>query len=197
MNNRIDELVQQFERLKQQVTAANIKQEQWFNKSDLFNSSSFYCQSDETHDYLKELETNIEKLSKIGENEYLEFLVDRITQQFSCFRSLLNSQSVNNKAKSYHRSHNQRLAKVKQLTRTVHQSSQDLYAELSKLQEFERRLIEMVTEKQQQLQQYSGSKLKNDYQQQVLVTQQRLGRCRQALSKVEEQIQKLDEQSKN
>lgn len=187
--------MQQFQQLEYKVNSASIEQQKWFNKSDLFNSSCFYSQSDETRDYLSELKDNIVKLSQITDTAYLEFLTERVTQQFACLKNLLNAQSVNNKAKHYRRSNTQRLAQVKKLTTTVNQSSQDLYSELSKLQEFERRLLDMVSEKQQQLSAYSGSKLRNDYQQQVLVTQQRLGRCRQAISKVEEQIQKLDDKN--
>ena len=185
----------QFQQIEDRINHANIDQQKWFNRSDLFNSSCFYSQSDEVGEYLSELKDNINKLIKVHDTEYVEFISERVTQQFSCLKNLVNSQSVNRKAKDYRRSHNQRLAQVKKLTKTVNQSSQDLYSELSKLQEFERRLLDMVAEKQHQLSTYSGAKLRNDYQQQVLVTQQRLGRCRQAISKVEEQIQKLDDKT--
>ena len=195
MSQQIEQLNAQFQDLVTRINQSPLEKQDWFNKNDLFHSSCFYCQSDDINDYLSELKSNISKLSNLTDNDYLSFLSEKVTEQFSCFRNLLNSLSISKKAKQYKHSHQKRLAQVKQLNRKVNHSSQELYTELSKLQEFERRLLDMVDEKQRQLSTYSGNKFKNDYQQQVLVTQQRLGRCRQAISKVEEQIQNLDRQS--
>lgn len=179
-------LVTQFEQLK-------LNQENWFNHSDFFNSTAFYTKSDELSDYFNELKSDIDKLSRITDTTHIEFLADKITQEFACFKALLNAKYLDAKNSAYKKQQFSKLQKVKQFTKTITQSSQSLYQELSKLQEYERRLLDMVTERQQQLNQYQGQKHKAEYQQQVLTYQQRLGRCRQAISKVEEQIQQLDE----
>lgn len=193
MSSLFQQLQTQFQQLQQMIVDAGIKPHQWFGNSDLFNSSCFYCQSDEVRDYLKELENNIKRLEQISEAGYSEFLTERITQQFVCLKALVNARSVNSKNQSYKRDKQKKLAQIKHFANKATKSSQDLYSELSELQQFERRLLDMVNEKQMQLNAYTGSKNRQELQQQVLLTQQRLGRCRQALSKVEEQIQRLDE----
>ncbi len=188
-------LLQQLQQLESALQASAIDDENWFNRSDVFVSSAFHTQSNELSDYISEIQENISKLTKLNETEYVEYLADRVTQQFACLKSLLNSVTVQSKDKKYKQIHRAKKQQAKQFANKVTQSSQTLYAELSQLQEYERRLLDMVAEKQQRLNQYQGANLKQQYQQDVLICQQRLGRCRQALSKVEEQIQKLDERN--
>lgn len=195
------QLTQQLQWLEQQVqqfTSINkLPKTRWMNNSDYFNSSCFYCQSDDIKDYVKEVANNLNKLKQARHQQQAEYLAERLTEQFSCFRNLFQSLDINQKNALYNKRKfsqvkSNQLQRVKQLAKQATQSSQELYAELSKLQEYERRLQEMVEEKQRQLSSYSGNKHRAEYQQQVLTTQQRLGRCRQAISKTEEQIQKLD-----
>jgi len=192
MTNVYETLIHQYDQLHFSINQNTNVRKAWFNKSDLFNAECFVTHSEDLNDYLAELKMNIVRLQTVDSVKYAEHLTAIITDQFSCFRSLLNSLSVNEKHKHYKVSMQSRIQKMKKLTTHVTQSSRELYQELSKLQEYERRLLEMVREKQQTLNQYSGQKNRVEYQQQVLVTQQRLGRCRQAISKIEEQIQQLD-----
>lgn len=191
--NKVQSLEAQYQALIEQFEQLTINQENWFNHSDFFNSSAFQTRSDELQDYFKELKSDIEKLTRISDTLHLEFLADKIAQEFACFKALLNAKSLDAKNSAYKKQQFSKLQKVKQFTKKITQSSQSLYQELSKLQEYERRLLDMVAERQQQLNQYQGQKHKTEYQQQVLAYQQRLGRCRQAISKVEEHIQQLDE----
>lgn len=195
MTNNTQALFQQLQQLEVELQNSALNQENWFNRSDVFISSAFYTKSNELADYIDELKGNIAKLSKLTEPAYLEFLADKVTQQFACLKSLLNSVQIDSKEKKYKQLNRAKVQQAKQFANRVTKSSQALYAELSQLQEYERRLLDMVTERQQILNQYQGVKLKQQYQQDVLTYQQRLGRCRQALSKVEEQIQKLDDKS--
>lgn len=195
MQNNNQQLHAQLEQLESALESSSIDDENWFNRSDVFVSSAFYTKSNELTDYIQELRANIVKLSQLNDQAYLEFLADKVTQQFACLKSLLNAASVQTKDKQYRSKQQSKVQQAKQFTKRISQSSQELYAELSKLQEFERRLLEMVAERQQTLHQYKGSANKKVLQQDVLNYQQRLGRCRQALSKVEEQIQKLDDKN--
>ena len=191
--NDTKQLFAKLQELEAALESSVIDNENWFNRSDVFVSSAFYTKSNELPDYIKELKDNIAKLDKLNEQAYLEFLADKVAQQFACLKSLLNSASLNNKDKTYRYHKKSKIQQAKQFTKKISQSSQELYSELSKLQEYERRLQEMVAERQQKLHQYQGSTKKQEYQQDVLTYQQRLGRCRQALSKIEEQIQQLDD----
>ena len=190
--NRL-KLVANFNQLKSQLAELQIKPKQWFKASDIFNSDCFHNRSDELKDYLQELEANISQLEHISKTEQFEFLTERIIQQFACFKNLFSAYKVNIKNQQYKGKVNTRVKQVKAFTQKATQSSQELYTELSRLQEYERRLFEMLTEKQTQLSRYSGQVKRVDYQQQVLQTQQRLGRCRQAINKIEELILKLDQ----
>lgn len=195
VSNDTQQLLIQLQDLESALQSSPIDEENWFNRSDLFVSSAFYTKSSELSDYIQELKGNISKLDKLHEQAYLEFLADKVTQQFACLKSLLNSAPVQSKDKVYRSRQRSKVQQAKQFAKNANQSSQDLYSELSKLQEYERRLQEMVTERQQKLHNYQGSTNRQEYQQEVLTYQRRLGRCRQALSKVEEQIQKLDEKN--
>lgn len=190
---QVQTLQAQFQALKTQLDHVSILPEQWFSRNDLFHSSSFYTRSDELRDYINELAKNVEKVATIQDPDMLIHVTERIATQFACFRGLLNSIELNTKNKTYNRTHRKRLDKVKQFAKQAAKSSQSLYKELSELQEFERRLVEMVAEKQATLSRYQGQAQRQSLQEQVLVTQQRLGRCRKAISQVEEQIQKLDD----
>ena len=175
MTTQSEQLNQSLSQLRQQITVLNIKPEQWFKRSDLFHSNAFSTKSDDINDYLKELETNISRLTHTRSVELGEFLAEQIQTQFACLKNLLNANNLNSKAKAYDNAHAKRLRQVQKLTKEINKDSQQLYSELSELKEFERRLEEMVTDKQTQLNSYSGAKFKQEYQQQVLLTQQRLG----------------------
>ena len=196
MNPVITQLENQFAELYNNLSRVKIKPEQWFKRSDLFHSSGFKTRSDDIQDYLNELKANINKLASLTDIERTEFMADMVKTQFACLKNLLNSTALNTKAQRYDKDNARRIHLIKQLTKRVSKDSQQLYSELSELKEFERRLEEMVADKQLQLNSYSGQKLRQEYQQQVLLTQQRLGRCRKAISDVEEQIQRLDSKNK-
>lgn len=190
----VSTLSEQFELLAHKLSLLNIEPEQWFSRQDIFNSSIFNTHSDDINDYLVELKRNIDKLMRIQDTQYAGYIAETITQQFSALKQLAHAVSVNDSAKQYQKSHRQQLQNVKKLQQQAYRPIQSLYAELSELKEFERRLIDMVSDKQALLHKAEQNN-KHELQQQVLTTQQRLGRCRQAISQVEEQIQQLESQN--
>lgn len=192
MNTLIAQLNLQSEKLKEQINGLNLNSRQWFANSDIFRSSGFATHSEDINDYLVELTATINKLAKMTDEQHITYLSERITQQFTCIKGLVKSNEINLKNSQYSKDRIRNFNKVKQFTVKASQSSQELYTELSKLQEFERRLLDKVNQSQQQLSMYKGNANRMTLQQDVLTNQQRLGRCRQALSKIEESIQKLD-----
>ena len=195
-NSSVQELKNKVDELKHQLSAVLQGQQQWFKASDVFNSSHFYTKSDELKDYIKELENNVNRLATVNDTTHAEYLTDRISVQFTCLKNFYNSSYLSKKYSSQNKQLFSKVNRVKQMAAKATQSSQELYQELSKLQEYERRLLDMVTEKQSMLNQAQQGRISNtqktELQNQVLVTQQRLGRCRKAISGVEEQIQRLD-----
>ena len=75
--------------------------------------------------------------------------------------------------------------KYKNMAKKVMLSSHQLYSKLSEYQEFERRLTDMLNQKNIEIQTKNNPK----YAEEALVLHQRLGRCRQAISKVEREIE--------
>ena len=195
-NSSVQELKNKVDELKHQLSAVLQGQQQWFKASDVFNSSHFYTKSDELKDYIKELENNVNRLVTVNDTTHAEYLTERISVQFTCLKNFYNSSYLSKKYTSQNKQLYSKVNRVKQIAAKATQSSQELYQELSKLQEYERRLLDMVTEKQSMLNQAQQGRISNtqktELQNQVLVTQQRLGRCRKAISGVEEQIQRLD-----
>lgn len=195
-NSSVQELKNKVDELKHQLSAVLQGQQQWFKASDVFNSSYFYTKSDELKDYIKELENNVNRLATVNDTTHAEYLTERISVQFTCLKNFYNSSYLSKKYTSQNKQLFSKVNRVKQMAAKATQSSQELYQELSKLQEYERRLLDMVTEKQSMLNQAQQGRISNtqktELQNQVLVTQQRLGRCRKAISGVEEQIQRLD-----
>ncbi|MDU0114168.1 primosomal replication protein PriC [Psychrosphaera aquimarina] len=192
MNALINQLNTQFQMLEQSIKGLKLSSKQWFANSEIFRSSGFSTHSDDIDDYLIELKTTIDKLASVNNEQHVSYLSERVTQQFSCLKRFVKSNDINVRNNQYSKDRIRNLNKTKQFTLQASQSSQELYAELSKLQEFERRLLDKVNLSQQQLTMYKGMSNRPALQQEVLTNQQRLGRCRQALSKVEESIQKLD-----
>lgn len=192
MNALINQLNTQFQMLEQSIKGLKLSSKQWFANSEIFRSSGFSTHSDDIDDYLIELKTTIDKLASVNNEQHVSYLSERVTQQFSCLKRFVKSNDINVRNNQYSKDRIRNLNKTKQFTLQASQSSQELYAELSKLQEFERRLLDKVNLSQQQLTMYKGMSNRPVLQQEVLTNQQRLGRCRQALSKVEESIQKLD-----
>lgn len=192
MNSLINQLTLQFEKLEYEIKGLKLSSKQWFANSDIFRSSGFATRSEDIDDYLSELKSTINQLSTVTSEQHISYLSERVTQQFTCLKRLLKSNDINTKNTQYSKDRIKNLSKAKRFAVQASQSSQELYAELSKLQEFERRLLDKVTLSQQALNMYQGQSNRPALQQEVLTNQQRLGRCRQALSKVEESIQKLD-----
>lgn len=78
--------------------------------------------------------------------------------------------------------------KYKVLAKSVLLTSSQLYQQLSEHHEFERRLMDMITEREQQ--RVRSRSVSNDkLSQEVLALHQRLGRCRKAISTIEKNIE--------
>jgi len=78
--------------------------------------------------------------------------------------------------------------KYKALAKSVLLTSSQLYQQLSEHHEFERRLMDMITEREQQRVR-SKSVSTDKLSQEVLALHQRLGRCRKAISSIEKNIE--------
>jgi len=79
-------------------------------------------------------------------------------------------------------------AQYNNVAKAVLLSSHQLYQKLNEHHEFERRLMDMVQTRQQELTQCRASQ-STKLSQEVLALHQRLGRCRKAISAIEREIE--------
>lgn len=177
--------------------------------NDLFSQQLFKSQSDCFAPYVNESKKRLVELSHLMKTTLLNVNKEiiakeslaQIEQQISALMNALQSnQAMHQTAqltfdvKKTIRAKNAKRNQVKaneqynKLTKAVLLSSHQLYQKLNEHHEFERRLMDMVQTRQQQLAQCTASQNTN-ISQEVLALHQRLGRCRKAISGIERDIE--------
>lgn len=155
----------------------------------LFSPNLFSCQSDKLTPYFHETKKQLNSLSFTLEHkkdDISHLLIERIEQQIT---AIYNAIQANNARLSQASQLDwQKKLRYKNAVKKVVQSSHDMHQQLAEYHEFERRLTIMVNEKNLQLQQSNKNNTKN-ISNEVLAIHQRLGRCRQAISKLEREIE--------
>jgi primosomal replication protein N'' len=168
-----------------------------FKYRDFFNPRLFRCESTSLVDYVREADDNFTHLLKLKDHDkaMLAALGEQVTDQISALTQVIRSNEVSIKEHFYQQSSNKkRYSKYKKVANVVMASSHELHQELAQNHEFERRLNEMIFERQNQMQRANAQQAEK-LSQEVLTLHQRLGRCRKAISMVEERIQMADGKS--
>lgn len=158
-------------------------------ENDIFSEKLFLTHSDMFHPYIIEVKNKTDELSRLlaaNRNTLAHSRLLLIEQQISALRTALNSNST------LHKEPEQRLVamkarRYKKAAQAVMQSSHNLHKKLNETFEFERRLIEMIQDRELQ-RQHANVKRSKQLSEEVLALHQRLGRCRQAISKLEREI---------
>ena len=188
LNNITQALHQQA--LKLDYDFSKDKAYSWRKERELFAHGIFSTHSEKLAHYVEEIQSEIAKLSQLiatQKHNFAEHQLQRIEQQISAVINTLEAKSYLNKTEKIQHG----LVKARnyqKATKQLFQPIQALYQKLSETMEFERRLLIMLTEKEQQLKCATPSK-QAEASQAVLIVHQRLGRCRQAISKLERQIE--------
>jgi primosomal replication protein N'' len=81
--------------------------------------------------------------------------------------------------------------KYNKMAKSVLLSSHQLYQQLTEHHEFERRLKDMITEREQERTRSKSANI-DKLSQEVLALHQRLGRCRKAISAIERNIEQAE-----
>ncbi|RHW75620.1 primosomal replication protein PriC [Colwellia sp. RSH04] len=214
LKNQVDRLSHLFEHLTLQ--AKLIDKENTANKShyliensNLFTKHLFQTDSDMFSDYVDEAKSRLDVFIRLSNKRYskakmnderLQHLLNHLEQQISAIH---NAFSANNSLhqvaklsfdahkKARHKRiqrHQANQPKLEQLAQSVMMSSHQLYQQLSEHHEFERRLLLMVNEREEQRRQCNNQKI-NTLSAEVLALHQRLGRCRKAISAIERKIE--------
>lgn len=169
------------------------KAHRMLENNSIFSINLFRTQSDKFFPYLIEVEKNITELDyllKRKKNDFSHALLLTIEQQLNALYNAISSNTVIHNAAEIQQTQLKKI-KYRNMAKKIMLSSHDLYNKLTEYQEFERRLLDMLHEKNN----LATGQNKAKYTEEALVIHQRLGRCRQAISKVEREIE-LSEKSK-
>lgn len=188
---------------------AKHKSHRLIENNNLFSQHLFSTESDRFSHYAEEIQRRLKDFSRLydvskdnkNKAEFAMSSLLHIEQQISALMNAIQAnQSMHQAAQvSFDARKNIRIKSAKalelknnehykKLAKTVLLSSHQLYQQLSEHHEFERRLIDMINEREQQRVQHKGKN--NDLiSQEVLALHQRLGRCRKAISSIERNIE--------
>jgi primosomal replication protein N'' len=178
-----------------------VKAHRLIENNNLFSATLFVSQSDRFSPYIKEVQRRIAEFSRLVTADKIELskvLLQQIEQQISAISNALHSNSVMHQAAklSFDANNKVRIKKAKakqvnkynELTKNIMLNSHQLYQKLTEHHEFERRLMDMVAERE-----VTRAKCKNHESEklstEVLALHQRLGRCRKAISTIERDIE--------
>jgi primosomal replication protein N'' len=177
--------------------------------NNIFSQQLFNTESDLFSPYVNEVKKRLNEFrrlylsSKGNDNKetFAKTTLIQIEQQILSLTSALQSNQTMHQAakisfdtrkkvklKRAKKNANQSLKKYNKAAKAVLLSSHQLYQQLTEHREFERRLIAMITEREQQRQK-SRDINNNTLSQEVLALHQRLGRCRKAISSIERNIE--------
>ena len=192
MHSAINKIQAIIEQLNQQAILVDqhnkhSKSHKIIQENDIFSEALFLTHSDLFQPYIAENKTNeLSRLLSANKNMLAHSRLLLIEQQISALRNALNANS------ELHKEPAQRLEAIKarrykKAAQAVMQSSHNLHKKLNETFEFERRLLEMVQARELE-RQHANVKRSKQLLEEVLVLHQRLGRCRQAISKLEREI---------
>lgn len=176
--SQLSELQQRLQKLRQQAKVLD-KQPLPGKPLDWFDSALFSCHSPYLTDYVDAAIHNLQQLTDSAAQmsmEHQRHLAERISAQCSALtRGFANIQTrARYKPVRY---------KTKPLVQAITPSSRELYQQLSEYKEYEQRLDDMVR----------LAHTAQDPVQKTLALQVRLGRCRRAISDVEQKIQQQEQ----
>jgi primosomal replication protein N'' len=196
MSNALNKLNEQINQLR--IQACQFDKAKWFEKNkyiqaqpSLFDRTVFATKSLLLIDYIDEIEAEIKHLPHSDKRHEFAFALSRITAQVEAIIKVLKSTPVWAKENKF--TYPKKAKVYKKTIQKIMQSSHELYQELSQNHEFERRLLEMIALKKQQMHNASIDQV-NTLNKEVLVLHGRLGRCRKAISATEDKIQLAEKQ---
>jgi primosomal replication protein N'' len=207
---RLSALVEHLRLQSEQIDQLNAKQKshRLIENNNLFSQHLFSTESDLFSSYVTEIKKKLDNFDRLyhssidntNRTEFAKSSLEQIEQQISALMNALQSnQSMHQAAQVNFNARKKIRAKwakknepdknqqYSTMVKSVVLSSQQLYQQLVEHQEFERRLMAMITEREQQrvrCQSANASKIS----QEILAIHQRLGRCRKAISAIERNI---------
>jgi len=189
---------------------ANLKAHKTFTDKALFAETLFSTYSDKFSHYVNETLRKTNELARLleptsnptqNQNALAATLLEQIEHQIASLTTALKAnKTLHNdgqyrldKRKKFFQSQKQ-AQRAQKAVQNITQSSQNSYQKLAEHHEFERRLATMIAERE-----LERSKCQEKRSQQltleILKLHQRLGRCRQAISQIERDIERAEKRS--
>ena len=183
------------------IKNTQLKAHRFIENNNLFSPTLFASQSDQFSPYVNETQRKIAEFSRLVAANKLTLsreLLQQIEHQISAISNALHSNSVMHQAAKLSFDANNKVriknAKIKQagkyseITKNILLSSHQLYQKLAEHHEFERRLMDMISDRESARMKCKNNKT-NTLSAEVLALHQRLGRCRKAISTIERDIE--------
>lgn len=199
---RLSVLLKALEIKAKQIDKDNtqLKAHRLIENNNLFSPALFVSQSDKFCPYIKEITRKTKEFSRLVSANKIDLskaLLIQLEHQISALSNALHSNDIMHKAAKLSFDTNNKVrikkSKLKQankysdLASKIILNSQQLYQKLSEHHEFERRLMDMVNEREN-TRMKSNSNESEKISAEVLALHQRLGRCRRAISDIEREI---------
>jgi len=206
---RLSSLLQTLDMQAKQIDLKNsqAKAHRLIENNNLFSTTLFVSQSDRFQPYIKEVEYKISEFSRlvaVNKIELSKVRLQQVEQQITAISNALQSNGAmhhaaklsfdaNNKVR-IKKSKAKQASKYNELTKNIMLNSHQLYQKLTEHHEFERRLMDMVAEREAmriKCKSHDSERLSTE----VLALHQRLGRCRRAISTIERDIEQAEKNS--
>lgn len=205
--NRLSTLIEHLFVQAKQTDNINSQQKshRLIENNNLFSQHLFTTQSDKIALYVEEVKGKLSEFSRlyysstdnVNKAEFAKSSLLHIEQQIAALMNVLQANNSMHQAaqasfdarkQAKMKSAQAAQEKYNKMTKSVLLSSHQLYQQLNEHREFERRLMDMITEREQQRVRAKSTGT-DKLSQEVLALHQRLGRCRQAISTIERNIE--------
>ncbi|MDC9587859.1 primosomal replication protein [Xenorhabdus sp. XENO-10] len=144
-----------------------------------FDQALFHHNSNKLGGYMQEIRQNMEQLKVCVSDsriEQVKFLAERLVTQIEALKREISTQSLRKQEDKFERRSQER----------------DLYQRLAEHQDYERRLIAMIDDRELQLSKQMTLTNQHKLQRETAALAGRLARCRQALMRIEKSIEKQE-----
>ncbi|QLK60277.1 prephenate dehydrogenase [Enterobacteriaceae bacterium Kacie_13] len=142
-----------------------------------FDIALFSTKGTRLRDYLAEIKNNLRQLNQEvveKRSAQVAFIAERLVAQITAMQRELATQTL------------------RKTHQTPERKSHDNYTRLAETQQFERRLIAMIEDRETTLGQLATFSDQQRVQKELAALEGRLMRCRQALAKIEKQIERQE-----
>ncbi|WP_028117337.1 primosomal replication protein [Ferrimonas senticii] len=193
-----DKLTQLEQQLQQHDASLSDNNKKWLNHKSRFHEQLFEQQGATLSGCMQVLKRDLKQIEQLlqinASGDALALACQRFSDRFEALvHAMANTDTATRglQQAAGRRRYSGQDNQYQWIAKSVMNSSHQLYAELRKHQNWESQLQQKITVMEQQLDIYQGTD-KIEQQQLILKTHARLGKCRQAMSYIEQRIAWLE-----